>query len=141
MENWKNSFKLKEQLTLSESYEQFPYVDTVGKITIGIGHNLSDRGLSQRIIDMIYYEDIEATEFDLDQNLPWWRQLNETRQLVLMDMCFNLGITRLLGFTHTLAAIEQGLYKEASIQMLKSKWAHQVKGRANKLARMMEYGV
>lgn len=132
--------KLIEQLIFHEGEERFPYVDTVGKITIGVGRNLTDRGLSRDEVRFLLKNDIDLCKADLDMHLPWWRNLNEVRQRVLIDMCFNLGITRLMGFKTTLALIEAGEYQAASLQMLRSKWAKQVKGRALRLAKMMEEG-
>ncbi len=135
-------YKLKSQLTLSESYEEFPYVDTVGKISIGIGHNLTDRGLSKQVIDQIYEEDVKVAIEDLDKIFSDfdWRSLSENRQLVLLDMSFNMGYDRFSRFFQTIEYIRKELFQEAAVQMLRSKWAKQVKGRAKKLARMMEQG-
>lgn len=137
-------FKIKEQLKLHESYEAFPYKDTEGKTTIGIGHNLDDRGLSDRVIDYIFDEDITVASDDLDRignDFGFeWRSLSEARQLVLLDMSFNLGYDRLSKFKRTLGYIAKGMFKEAAIQMRHSKWHRQVKGRAVRLERMMEVG-
>lgn len=141
MKDYDVYFKLKDQLKLHESYEAFPYTDTVGKITIGIGHNLSDRGVSDRVIDMMFEEDVEVAEADLDKIFgEYWRSLSVQRKLVLLDMSFNLGYDRLSGFHRTIKYIKEGMFKEASVQMLRSKWAKQVKGRAHRLSKMMEQG-
>ena len=73
-----------------------------------------------------------------DFDLPWWRTLIYERQRVLANMAFNLGIDGLLGFRHTLLAMEQGRYDEAVIGMMGSKWAGQVGDRAVRLAKMMK---
>ncbi len=57
---------------------------------------------------------------------------------MLLDMAFNMGVPRLLGFVRTLAMVKEGRYKEASENMLLSLWARQVKTRAVRLSRMME---
>lgn len=137
---WEFDYKLKEQLSLHEDVRPFPYVDTVGKVSIGIGRNLTDRGLSTDEIEYLYRNDIEIAVNDLDKHLPWWRSMSENRQRVILDMCFNMGIVRLLGFHTTLRLMSEGKYKEAAKQMLNSKWRKQVKGRALRLSRMMEEG-
>ena len=59
---------------------------------------------------------------------------------MLADMCFNLGINRLLGFKNTLAAIKAGDYEAAADGMLASMWAKQVGKRAHRLIKMMREG-
>jgi lysozyme len=138
--DWEQDENLKGQLSLHEDLRSFPYVDTVGKVSIGIGRNLTDRGLSRDEIDLLYHNDIMMCQIDLDNHLPWWRGMSDNRQRVLLDMCFNLGIVRLLGFHTSLRLMSEGKYEEASRQMLRSKWAKQVKGRASNLSRMMREG-
>lgn len=135
-----NYTALKDQLIAHEGLRLKPYADTVGKLTIGVGRNLDDAGISTHEAMILLEHDIEAVEHDLDQRLPWWRGLTEARQLVLADMCFNLGIARLQGFRNTLAAIQAGDYESAADGMLASKWAEQVGKRAHRLAKMMRDG-
>ena len=61
-------------------------------------------------------------------------------QRVLINMCFNMGIDRLLGFQRMIVAIIAERWDEAAREMLDSTWAHQVGARADRLARMMETG-
>lgn len=135
-----NRTELREQLIIDEGLRLKPYKDSVGKLTIGVGRNLDDRGISMHEAMFLLDNDIEAVEDDLDQRLPWWRGLSDARQLVIANMCFNLGICRLLGFKNTLAAIKSGDYAAAADGMLASKWAGQVGKRAHRLAKMMREG-
>jgi lysozyme len=137
---WPSSPLLLSLLSDHEGRRPYPYVDTVGKTTIGIGRNLTDIGLSSAEIDFLYRNDVERVVADLDRELPWWRELDEPRQAVLLDMCFNLGIGGLLGFRNTLDAIRRRDFQSAGKGMRASKWARQVKRRAERLARMMETG-
>lgn len=117
-----------------------PYKDSVGKLTIGVGRNLDDVGISRSEALTLLENDIARACKDLDTNLPWWRQLSDTRQQVLADMCFNLGIRRLQGFRKALEAMRAGAWYEAADQMLDSTWASQVGSRAIRLADMMRSG-
>ena len=117
-----------------------PYRCPSGKLSIGIGRNLDDVGISDAEADTLLRTDIERVENGLDLHLPWWRRLDEPRQRVLANMAFNLGIAGLLKFGRTLNAIERGQYDEAASHMLASKWAGQVKGRAIRLANIMQAG-
>ena len=132
--------RLIAQLRKHEGVEHKPYTDTVGKLTIGVGRNLDDRGLSDHEIDFLLQNDIQLVEEELDQWWPHWRSLNQTRQLVVADMMFNMGRPRLSQFKMFLAALQSSDYAAASTEMLDSKWARQVKGRATTLADMMSTG-
>ena len=127
-------------LELHEGIRYFPYVDTVGKLTIGVGRNLTDKGLAPSEVSFMLTNDVLEVEQALDVSIPWWRGLNEVRQLVLADMCFNLGIAGLLRFKNTLGHMQVGNYELAADNMMLSKWATQVGSRASKLSRMMRTG-
>lgn len=136
--------KLREQLVRHEGEVPYAYQDSLGYWTIGVGHLIDKRKGGKISKDSIYAildEDIEMKCAELDEQLPWWRNLDAVRQQVLVNMCFNLGINGLLGFHNTLAFIEHGQYKEAAANMLVSKWAEQVGDRAKELAEMMERGI
>jgi lysozyme len=128
---------LKADLVRDEGQRLSPYTDTAGKLTIGIGHNLTDRGISQAVCDAIFAEDIATVISDLDRELPWWTRLDEPRQRVLANMAFNLGIAKLLLFRHTLDAMARGDYGAAADGMAASLWASQVGPRAQRLIAVM----
>lgn len=132
-----------KQMREEEGVVPYAYQDSLGYWTIGVGHLIDKRKggkLSDAAIDFILMEDINSAIADLDRSLPWWRTLTENRQRVLISMCFNLGITGLLGFKNTLAMMQRGDYEGAAKGMLDSKWATQVKSRATKLSTMMRNG-
>lgn len=131
---------LKAMLEQHEGLRLKPYTDTVGKLTIGVGRNLDDVGISTDEAMYLLDSDIDRVTKALDKSMPWWTSLSENRQLVLANMCFNLGIVRLLLFKDTIAAIEGGDYIEAAKEMLDSRWAIQTKDRATELAQMMKDG-
>ena len=132
--------RAKELLELHEARRNRMYKCSAGFHTIGIGHNLDANPISERAIDVIFEDDLNVVMNDLTKNLPWWRTLSENRQLVLVDMCFNLGIGRLLGFKNTLKAMEEGRFEDAAGGMGQSLWATQVGSRAARLIKMMREG-
>ena len=132
--------KLQSDLVSDEGKRRFPYYDSVGKLTIGVGHNLTDLGLSDAAINFILNEDIENHLAELRSAWPAFDSLDEVRQRVLANMAFNLGVAGLLQFKNTLAAIETGDYIGAAVKMRSSKWAKQVCQRAERLAVMMATG-
>lgn len=131
--------KLKRSLMKHEGCKQFPYVDTVGKITIGIGYNLTDRGMSDEWITSQYEEDVDYFYQQL-LAFPWFEHLTSDRQIVLIDMAF-MGWKKFLTFNKMINAIAQMDYRKAAEEMLDSNWAEQVKGRAILLAQGMISGV
>lgn len=134
-----NRAKLIAQLYIDEGRRSRIYTDTVGKITGGVGRNLTDRAFSEDEIDLMLNNDITLVEQALDRALPWWRQMSDARQNVLANMCF-MGIGTLLTFVNTLKAMKAGRYDDAADGMLDSKWAKQVGQRANRLAEIMRKG-
>lgn len=132
--------KLIEQLLFHEGLRLKPYRDTVGKLTIGVGRNLDDKGITQEEALHLLENDIHEVEAKLRQALPWIQDLDEVRYRVLVDMGFNLGVAGLLKFKRTLRFVETGNYASAAGAMLESKWARQVKARASRLASMMATG-
>lgn len=127
-------------LVKNEDLKLKPYKDTVGKWTLGAGRNLDDVGISHEEALYLLNNDIIRAKAELQHHLPWHLELDEVRQAVLIDMCFNMGIDSLLGFKNTLELIQQNKFKEASENLLKSKWATQVGNRAQKDSFMMETG-
>ena len=116
-----------------------PYRCTAGKWTIGYGRNLEDNGISPTEAEQLLKNDVQRCYRECN-TLACWNNLDETRRAVLIDMCFNLGITRLKTFKKMLAALEKGYFVRASYEMLNSKWATQVGHRATELAELMKKG-
>ena len=117
-----------------------PYSDTVGKLTIGWGRNLVDVGITQDEAQLLLEHDLHAAIADLLRAYPLVAQLTATRQIVLANMCFNLGIGHLSTFRKMWASLMAGNYEAASIEMLDSEWASQVGARATRLADAMRSG-
>lgn len=135
-----NEQALAKQLSIDEDRRKRIYIDTKGKVTGGVGRNLTDRGFSDDEIDLMLSNDIRGVCADLDRALPWWRNISDNRQQVLANMCFNMGITKLLGFHNTLRMVAAGMYQQASVEMLNSQWANDVGDRAKRLSKVMREG-
>ena len=132
--------KLKRSLVLHEEFRRFPYVDSLGNITIGIGYNLSDRGLDDDWINNQYAKDVDYFYSQLNSDYHWFADLNIDRQIVLVDMCF-MGYKHFQEFTQMFQALSNHDYVGAAREMLDSKWAYQVRSRALTLAQAMTTGV
>lgn len=135
-----NRDKLAAQLEVDEGRRKLVYTDTVGKLTVGIGRNITDRAFSDDEIDLMLRNDIATVERGLDRAIPWWRKLDDVRQNVIANMAFNMGVPRLLGFSMTLDLVNSGRFDAAAEEMLRSRWAEQVGDRAKRLSKMMRNG-
>lgn len=131
---------LRSQLIRDEGLRLRPYSDTHGKLTIGVGRNLTDRGITMAEAEVLLDNDLREA-LTLSERLPWVLDLDDARRGVLYNMAFNLGVSGLLGFTRTLEFIKTGRYAEGAAEMLKSEWAAQVGDRAERLSLQMESGV
>ena len=126
--------QLEQDLIRDEGERLKPYKCTAGKVTIGVGRNLDDVGISKHESRMMLEEDIKRIGWELDRNIEGWRQYPEGVARGIANMCFNLGWPRLSGFKKMLAAIREGDYDRAADEALDSKWANQVGARADRIA-------
>lgn len=123
-----------------EGFRAKPYRCTAGKLTIGYGRNLEDRGITKEEADYLLRNDIAAVTKELQDLIASWYQLTPPRQAVLINMGINMGVGGLLKFRKMLAALDRHDYKTAAAEMLNSTYAKQVSNRANRLAQQMETG-
>ena len=135
--------ELAKQLRRDEGVVEHAYIDSEGWTTIGVGRLIDKRKggrLRDDEIEYLLQNDITEKSDELIRRLPWVADLDEARKGVLINMAFNLGVNGLLGFRKTLALVKAGDYARASVEMLDSKWARQVKGRATRLSEQMRTG-
>jgi len=142
--------KLVEELIKDEGYKYEIYLDHLGYPTFGVGHLVleTDEEYGQpvgtpvseeRILECLN-NDIDIVCKELDQNMSWWSELDDTRQRVLANMAFNLGLPRLGKFKKFLAAVQEQDWENAAVEMMDSKWATQVGNRAVRLKEKMLNG-
>ena len=129
-----------EQIMRDEGFRSKPYVDSVGKITVGYGINLDNDPLSEAEGQMLTEGRVRKLIEQLSAQLPWTNDLDDARMGVLTNMAYNLGMGGLLGFKKTLALVQERNYEQASVEMLDSKWADQVGARAQRLSVQMRTG-
>lgn len=127
-------------LAVDEGVVLKPYRCTAGKLTIGIGRNLDDVGLSRDEAGYLLENDIARAELSARKLIPAFDALSEARQCVVVSMAFNMGEKTFSTFKNTLACINHGQWAAAASGMRQSLWAKQVGDRAERLAKMMEQG-
>jgi lysozyme len=135
-----NIEKLRKSLILHEGLELKPYKCTADALTIGVGRNLDSVGISSDEAMMLLDNDLDRCIDELGRRIPAWRLHDEVRQNVLIEMVFNLGITRFMTFRKMLEALKRYDYSAAANEMLDSRWANQVGQRSRTLAQMMRSG-
>ncbi len=119
------------------------YPCTKGVWTIGYGHTKDVKPgdkITLEQAERLFNADLSQTVYEVFTAFPWAHEISHNRQAVLIDMCFNLGITKLKQFKVTIALAKTGHYKMASVAMLNSKWAKQVGQRAKTLSELMRNG-
>lgn len=131
--------KLKALLIKHEGYSKYGYIDTAGKITLGIGFNVTDRGMDDCWIDTRYNKDVEFFLNFLTDKFPWFSELNESRQCALVDMCF-MGTEKFLTFKKMIAALEEGDFVRAAHEVIDSKYETEVHQRAHDIAKIILTG-
>ena len=132
---------LRTQLQVEEGTRLLPYTDTRGKITIGTGRNLTDRGISPDEAELMLTNDITIAAQALARRVPWFVMLDPTRQRALVDLTFNLGIGGVCGFVQMLDALNHSDYVGAAHALAQSVWATEVQpSRRDRLVSMIRTG-
>lgn len=128
--------KIRQNLIMEEGLKLMPYRCTADKLTIGVGRNLDDRGISELTAMQMLDEDIEICLAELRANVSNFDQHPDAVKETLIDLCFNLGISRLLKFQKTLGYIDEGLetgnYTKAAVELLNSNYAKQLPARSQR---------
>jgi lysozyme len=142
--------QLLKELMLDEGVIHEIYNDHLGYPTFGVGHLITEKDeehgkplgtpVSEERVTECLNADVDIVCAELDKNMEWWRGLNDTRQRVMANMCFNLGYPRLSKFKKFLAAVQKEDWETAAVEMMDSKWATQVGDRAVRLREKMLNG-
>ena len=149
-----NLQNVKNMLMRHEGSRVKPYIDTVGKKTIGIGHNmdasplpedmaayLKEHGeITPAMIDALLEHDIKLATEGCEILFPAWKAFSDNRQDALIDFVFNVGLGKVKTFVHALASIRAGDWSVAADEMQKSAWYKQVHGRGIEICRMIRVG-
>lgn len=134
--------KLIESIKRHEGYSDKVYMDIEGFLTCGWGHCLRLGSPVPVEVSKAFFKADLAEAIAAYWSLPVEarRDLNAARRRVLVEMIFNIGLSGVLGFKKMFTALTAGDFETAAKEMLDSKWAVQVKGRAVELAEIMRRG-
>lgn len=135
--------RLTELIEAQEGRKKTVYLDSEGFWTIGVGCLVDARkggGLRDEEIDFIRDNRIALATSDVKHQFPWFVGLNEPRQAVLISMCFQMGLSGLLGFKKALAAMRDERWADAEREMRDSLWFKQTPERAGRMAHQIFSG-
>lgn len=138
--------ELLQEIKKDEGFRLWPYEDSVGKKTVWYGHNLVAAPLCPKATYLIKQAAEEQLLFDLQEavtgarTFPWFHKLSQTRQDVVINMIFNMGLNSFKEFKQTIRYMKEGKHEQASKEMLDSKWARQVGPRAIELSELYKRG-
>lgn len=135
--------KAKELIKKHEGFKSKVYVCPAGKLTVGYGRNVENKGISEEEAEYLLVNDVWECIFDLYEVFTQIRfnGFSKYRQAALVDMRYNLGPDGFRGFKKMLAAIESGDWDEAARQAVRSEWAKQVGYRAVTIERILREGM
>ena len=135
-----NRVRLHSELIRDEANRLKPYRDSVGKLTIGIGRNLDDRGISKEESFFLFKNDLNRVEAEALSVFPQFPNFSNSRQRALINMLFNLGLSRFLGFKRMIAAIHNNDWGKAADEALDSRAARQTGERYSRIAKLLREG-
>lgn len=127
-----------ERVKKHEGLRLKPYRCPAGKLTIGYGRNIEDNGITEEEAEELLLNDLTTAEEELLMACPWAEKIDRCRYYVLVELVFNMGITRFKGFKKMLGACEKGEWSKASDELLDSLYAKQVGKRAKTLANILK---
>lgn len=132
--------KLIEQLKIHEGIKLKPYKCTAGKLTIGIGRNLEDVGITMEEAEYFLQNDIAEARSQLLHAFPWMGELNDARISAMINFTFNVGIGTVKKFENALSYMQSGEWDKAADEMMDSRWARQVGNRAIEVTEQIRTG-
>jgi len=140
-----NMDQLREEIAADEGCKYEVYLDHLGLATHGIGHLIREHEpehgqpvgtpVSEERVRQCFALDIAITMEDCQRLFADFKELPDEAQLVIANMCFNLGYPRLSKFKNFRAAVEKRDWMRAADEMVDSRWHDQVPNRAKRLVK------
>ena len=148
-----NLVTLQDDIANDEGVVYETYHCSLGHLTGGIGHLITEwdeefyeqpigTKVSHEQVNDWFAKDIDVTIRDCNTIFPDFYNLPEEAQLVIANMCFQLGRPRLSKFKNFIAAVNDSDWTRAADEMEDSRWYKQTTARADRLiARIIKLGV
>lgn len=139
--------KLQKELEIDEGKVLKIYKDHLGYPTFGIGHLILKTDpeygkpvgtpVSKERVTEAFNNDIISVLNDCDTLYPDFDEKPEEVQLIIANMMFNMGLTRLSKFKNMKKAVDKKNWQLAADEMMDSRWYKQVTNRADRLVQRM----
>ena len=128
---------LLEQIKLHEGFRPTVYQCTQGYDTIGYGFAIKDLELTKDIAEQILVKKVAELESKISKKFEWYHTAPQEAKEVVINMCYQLGLSGFSKFKKTIYLLETEQYEEASVEMLNSLWAKQTPIRAKELSEIV----
>jgi len=122
-----------------EGKKNFPYDDGLGNISIGIGRNLTGIGIREDELELMFKNDVDFLWSYFCRTYPWFLELNESRQIAIIDMSF-MGIKHFASFEHLIAALAAHNYVLAATEIMHSDYGRKYTTRATDISNIILNG-
>ena len=129
---------LLDRIKHHEGFRSKVYKCTEGYDTIGYGFAIKDLELDEDISEMILMQKLDNLMTRIGKTFVWWRSADSTVKDVVVEMCYQLGVSGFSKFKKTIDHLENKRYGKASAEMLDSKWARQTPNRALELSNLIK---
>ena len=138
-----NIEQLRKELERDEGVKYEVYLDHLGYPTLGIGHLITDddpecgASVGTKVdsdrVQEAFEADVETVLSDCERLYVQFEHLPEEVQLIVANMMFNMGLTRLSKFKGMKRCVDARDWEWAADEMVDSKWYKQVNKRADRL--------
>jgi len=126
--------ELLENIKKHEGFVEHVYDDSLGIPTIGYGFAIKDLTLDEDIAEEILIRKLEKLKRNATARFKWLEDMPVEVQEVILNMCYQLGVTGTSKFRKAISALQEGDWEEAANEMLDSLWARQTPNRAKELS-------
>jgi lysozyme len=143
-----NLERLRKELEIDEGVRYTIYLDHLGYPTFGIGHLVIDTDvesgqpigteISDSRVQEVFETDVLSVISDCNKLYDDFDELPEEVQLIVANMMFNMGRTRLSKFKGMKRGVDSKDWNAAADEMVDSKWYQQVTNRADRLVQRMK---
>ena len=128
---------LLESIKKHEGFVEHVYDDSLGIPTIGYGFAIKDLVLDEDIAEDILIRKLERLQRNANSRFRWLEDMPVVVQEVILNMCYQLGVTGVSKFRRAISALQEGDWDEAANEMLDSLWARQTPNRAKELSNIV----
>ena len=132
--------RLQKQLVIHEGLELKPYRCSADKLTIDVGRNIQEVGITEEEAMVLLANDIARCAGECTREFPWFLDLTPLRKEAVINLVFNMGMATFKKFKKTIAYLEAGNFELAGTELLDSNYARQVGQRSQDVANMLADG-